>query len=415
MTFTFTNYAAIPPQHSPFHNLISNILSGYEQGTKLRYLQPNLQEELLKKQQENQWYAPEKKSEIGLRGAQAGHYGALTNQTNIQNKTLGERLAAELQAAKLKAQQEQYFNQLLQRRLSGQSGKPGQLGQANPGLPQQIQQQMLQPEYTPGQGQAPFDLQQEPQPQQVQQPNYEPGQRQAPMMEQQPSPLLQQGQQQPEQLSVAEQAQQQPQQMQQQGAPQLTEEDILNKHFFKIDTFTPKYKAYVDSVAKSMQKKEAEKFKLDAQQDLINYKEMESARTDLPVLKNALQSALRMKEIIEKRPAFWGHYLIPGYFSNTATDELAGEFQSKLVPQMAAIESQLSNRGNQLALKISESKLPGFANSQQVALGKVNGLIDEIQKRLGITTDIAGGNIKKIGGRRFKNIDGEWYELDKGQ
>lgn len=400
MTFTFVNYAAAPLQQSPLANLVSGLLGGYEQGTRAQFLRPALEEELKKAQQYNKYYGPNIESQMGLRGAQAGHANALTTGQNITNRYLEPQLQAQLQALQSAAQEKQYFNDLLKRRLSGQSNQPDQpglLGQQ--GIQQQIQQQMQQPQYQPGQGQAP-------------------------LMEQQQSPLLQQGQ--PQQLQQAQQPQRspfaeqvQPQQissaMEQQGTPQLTDEDILNKHLFKIDTFTPKYKAYVDSVAKTLQKKDAEKFKLEAKQDYDTFKEIESARTDLPVLDNALQSALRMREIIINRPAFWGHYLTPGYFAKTATDELAGEFQSKLVPQMAATESQLSQRGNQLALKISESKLPSFADSQQVALGKVNGLIDEIQKRLGVTQDLAGGNIRKIGGKRFKMIDGEWYELEKGE
>ena len=48
MAFTFTNYAAIQPQHSPMHDMISNILSGYTDTTKAQFLKPSLQEALKK-------------------------------------------------------------------------------------------------------------------------------------------------------------------------------------------------------------------------------------------------------------------------------------------------------------------------------------------------------------------------------
>jgi hypothetical protein len=81
---------------------------------------------------------------------------------------------------------------------------------------------------------------------------------------------------------------------------------------------------------------------------------------------------------------------------------------------MAALETQLSSKGNQLALRIAASKLPGFENSQQVNLGRIDGLIDEIQKRLKVSSELAGGDIKRIGSKRYKKIDGEWHELEKG-
>lgn len=379
MAFTFTNYAGIQPQQSPLHDMIGQILSGYNDTTKAQFLRPGLEEQLKKAQQENQWYGPNMQSQIGLRGAQAGHANSLTTGQNQQNKVMPQMLQYQLEAAQSAALENQYYNDLLKRRLSRQQGQPGQIGQ--PGnIQQQIQQRIQQPEYTPGLGQAP--IMQPSQAQQIQQA----------MQSQQPTAALQFNQ-----------------------APQLTDDDIDNKKLFGIDTFGPRYKAYVNSIAKSMDKKQAEDFKLQAKKDYDDFKEISAAQTDVPVLENTLESAIRMRDIIQNRPAFFGHYLAPGLFSKRATDELVGEFQSKLVPQLAATESKLSQRGNQLALKISESKLPGFADSQQVALGKIDGLINEIQKRLGVSRDIVGGKIKKIGGKRLKFIDGEWYELEKGE
>jgi len=38
MTFSFSNYAGIEPQHSPLHHLIGNALGGYKEGIGLKYL-----------------------------------------------------------------------------------------------------------------------------------------------------------------------------------------------------------------------------------------------------------------------------------------------------------------------------------------------------------------------------------------
>ncbi len=366
MTFTFTNYAGIEPQASPFQDIIGKMLSGYTDMTKARYLKPGLEEELKKAKLYNQYYAPNMESQIGLRGAQAGHLGSLTKGQNITNEYLPQRLRAEMEAAQMEAAQKQMFNQMLQQRLQG--GGQGQMGGMGGG--QMGAQEMPQP----GQGGGMFPQGQAPQQQ---------------MPQQQQMPMYG-------------------------GEPQLTNDDIVNKKFFGQDTFTPRYKAYIDAMTSGMKKKEAEKYKLEAKKDFEDFKTMDVAQKDIPVLENALESAIHMKDIIQNRPALSGHTWFPGYFAKTATDPEAGVFQSKLIPQMAALESQLSSKGNQLALKIAASKLPGFENSQAVNLGRINGLIDEIQKRLKVSRELGGGIIKRIGNRRFKKIDGEWHEIDKG-
>jgi hypothetical protein len=95
MAFTFTNYAGIAPQHSPLHDMIGQILSGYTDTTKAQFLRPGLEEQLRKAQLENKYYGPNIESQIGLRGAQSGHYGALTRGQNITNQFLPQTLQTE--------------------------------------------------------------------------------------------------------------------------------------------------------------------------------------------------------------------------------------------------------------------------------------------------------------------------------
>jgi hypothetical protein len=118
MTFTFTNYAAIPPQRSPFHDLINQVLSGYGDMTKTQFLRPSLEEELKKAKLYNQYYGPNIESEIGLRGAQSSHLGAQTKGLNISNQYLPKKLQEE--------QQKREFE--LQNPFFGQTGTSGDLG-----------------------------------------------------------------------------------------------------------------------------------------------------------------------------------------------------------------------------------------------------------------------------------------------
>lgn len=387
MAFTFNNYATSELSKSPINDIISNLFGGYEQGVKASYLQPSLAEELKKAKLFNQYYGPNMESQIGLRGAQTkeagartGLLGEQTTQAHLQNQYLPEQLKAQMEAYKLQQQQNQMFNQMLSQRLNGTGGQGGIGGQTMP--------------------QSGMD--------------YQPGMGQAPMMEGQGSAFTQQMPQMP----------QAPMQSLPQGAPEMTNDDIINKKFFGMDTFTPKYKAWVDFQTKGMEKKQAEQFKLDAKEQYDDFKEIQAAQHDIPELENALKSAMQMKDIVENRPAFFGHtpwplvgalYNPAERFAKTASDPLVGTFQSKLIPQLAGMEQQLSSRGNQLALKTAGAKLPSFEDSQSVALGKVNGLIDELMKRLQSSRERAGGFIKKVGNRRFKKVDGEWHELEKGE
>jgi hypothetical protein len=50
MSFTFTNYAAIKPRHSRWHDMFGKALSGYSEATKSKYLKPGLEAEIFHKQ-----------------------------------------------------------------------------------------------------------------------------------------------------------------------------------------------------------------------------------------------------------------------------------------------------------------------------------------------------------------------------
>lgn len=110
MPFTFTNYKPSSPEEFPFNDLIGKFLQGYKDTSQARYLQPTLHEDLLKKQQFNQFYPDDMRSKIGERNANAGHLGSLTAGQNISNRELGSRLHEQL----LK---QQYENQYLPKKL----------------------------------------------------------------------------------------------------------------------------------------------------------------------------------------------------------------------------------------------------------------------------------------------------------
>jgi hypothetical protein len=136
MSFTFTNYAAIPTKPGPLGDIIGNILSGYTGVTQAKFLKPTLEEELKKAKLYNQYYAPNIESEIGLRGAQAGEAGARTGllgeQTraaHTENSWLPQKLQAAIAESQAKAQKAQMFQQMFG---GGQAIRGNQGVQQNP-------------------------------------------------------------------------------------------------------------------------------------------------------------------------------------------------------------------------------------------------------------------------------------------
>jgi hypothetical protein len=122
MSFSYVPARKVSPEESsPWNNLLSNAMKNYETLTKSKYLEPNLQEALLKSKQYNEMYKPNVQSQIGLRGAQAGHLGAQTEGLNISNPYLARQLKQE--------QEKRQFD--LQNPFAKQTGTPGLIAALN--------------------------------------------------------------------------------------------------------------------------------------------------------------------------------------------------------------------------------------------------------------------------------------------
>jgi hypothetical protein len=165
MTFTFTNYAGIEPQASPWQDIIGKVLGGYADMTKAKYLKPGLEEELKKAKLFNQYYGPDMQSQIGLRQAQTGESGARTGllgeQTKgarIENQYLPEKMKAQIAESQANAQKA-HLLQMIREQLMG-GGMSGNKTQGTQSMGGTMQNAPL-----PGQGLGMF-----PEGQQIQNP-----------------------------------------------------------------------------------------------------------------------------------------------------------------------------------------------------------------------------------------------------
>lgn len=143
MSFTFTNYAAIDPQASPWQDALGKLLGGYQDITKAHYLKPSLEEELKKARLFNQYYGPNIESQIGLRKAQTGEAGARTGllgeQTkgaHLENQYLPQWKEGQIAQAQANAQKSRLLQMIREQLLVG--GQPNAMTNGNNINPPQI-------------------------------------------------------------------------------------------------------------------------------------------------------------------------------------------------------------------------------------------------------------------------------------
>jgi hypothetical protein len=401
---SFENF--VPPLLSPeqsgaMPDIIGKILGGYTAMTNARYLQPTLAEALKqsqlanrKTQLENQYYGPNIQSEMGLRQAQqrqalanAGLLGEQTSGEHLKNKYLPEEYRLKLNAALLKAQEDQKVSEIIQRKLAGMQGG-GMQGGGMP-QPQDIASHIARGIMAPGHETEATEM-----------PGSIPGAMAAQGMTNVPRETM------PQTAPQTSQGYGNP--------PELTAEDIINQHM-GFDSYTPKLKSYYDA-QKEMQTESAKTIQARKSETSKNVLE---AQNSLPDIQSALHYAQQMQTIVKNNPAIYGHRWRPDTgpwsYARASTDPAAGTMQTLIVPALAKIQSSLSERGSQKALAVALTKLPQFSDSHEVAQAKANALVDLLQDELKRTQQAAGGNVITIGGKRFIIKNGKTYELEEGE
>jgi hypothetical protein len=112
-------------------------------------------------------------------------------------------------------------------------------------------------------------------------------------------------------------------------------------------------------------------------------------KKDLPNLEQALKNTEELERIAKNNPDMFGHSVFPGWYAKTSTNPNFGRWQTLISKEIPALEGQLSNRGSQLALKVALGFKPSHAETQQVALGKIeqmkSQMIDTINKSRKLT------------------------------
>jgi hypothetical protein len=94
MTFTFHSPRKLEADEiNPWNNLLGKALASYNALTDVKYREPTLKEALLKSQQYNQYYGPDKQSQIGLRNAQTGAIPSMIALREAQTGAIPSQIA----------------------------------------------------------------------------------------------------------------------------------------------------------------------------------------------------------------------------------------------------------------------------------------------------------------------------------
>lgn len=323
-----------PEDISPWGNLLSNALSNYKAINEAAYQQPNLKEALLKSQQYNQYYGPEKESEIGLRSAQAGHLGSLTEGQNISNQFSPGKFKDEAQLRKFKLENP---------------------GFDAPGITGQIARYL----YAKKNGLLP-----------------------------------EMGDEQKNDQSFIPPISGGPQEMDQQNANSKSIDPVLQSilNLGKTPKENPDYKRSEDLKSKQELEdyKTDQKIRLD-QKKLAN-KEIQEAKHDRPRL---LETEKAIKELIkiadnEKNDELFGHNWFPGYAAKTSENPDMGTWQTLMQGPIAEAEQSLSSRGNQLSLKTALATKASIEEKRPVAKAKLEAMLSKVQDAIKNNNRISG-------------------------
>ncbi|HWW39676.1 hypothetical protein [Pedobacter sp.] len=180
-----------------------------------------------------------------------------------------------------------------------------------------------------------------------------------------------------------------PQQLQQGGFNFTPEEQMaLNMAGIKLPQIreTPQQKRFADleSKLKLEEAKTANKAKV------IQDKEKISAKKDIPVLENSLKGVDELINIAKNNPEMFGKTFLPELYAKTTKNKNFGVWQNLIADRIAGLEMKLSSRGNIVALKLAQALKPSHAESQQVAIGKLESMKKELLSSIERSKVLAG-------------------------
>lgn len=146
---------------------------------------------------------------------------------------------------------------------------------------------------------------------------------------------------------------------------------------------TPEQKRAADLQSKM----ELENLKTENKTKALEQKEVVAVKKDLPTLEKSLKGVDELLRIAKQNPDMFGHGFMPERYAKTTKIKDFGKWQNLISDAIAGLEQKLSARGNIVALKMAAQLKPSHAEQQNVAIGKLESmrqqLIDSINNSRG--------------------------------
>jgi hypothetical protein len=111
-------------------------------------------------------------------------------------------------------------------------------------------------------------------------------------------------------------------------------------------------------------------------------KEFMATEKDLPKLRESVRDIDELIKLSKENPDMFGHSFMPDRYAKTTKNKNFGKWQNLISSKIAGLESKFSAKGNVLALKMAAQLKPSHAETQEVALGKLESMKREIQNQI---------------------------------
>lgn len=146
---------------------------------------------------------------------------------------------------------------------------------------------------------------------------------------------------------------------------------------------TPEQKRALDLQSKI----DLENIKTGNKTKALEQAELVAIKKDLPTIEKSLKGVNELLNIAKSSPDMFGHGFMPDRFAKTTKNKNFGKWQNLISDAIAGLEQKLSARGNIVALKMAAQLKPSHAEQQDVAIGKLESmrqqLVDSINNSRG--------------------------------
>lgn len=160
------------------------------------------------------------------------------------------------------------------------------------------------------------------------------------------------------------------------------------KHKFGVDLLaeTPQEKRELDL----QNKIKFEDAKTQNKARALEDKEMILVKKDLPTLEKSLKSVDKLLKIAQSNPDMFGHGFMPDRYAKTTKIKDFGEWQNLISDAIVGLEQKLSAKGNVTALKMAAQLKPSHAEQQQVAIGKLESMRQQLVDSINNSRNLLG-------------------------